>query len=128
MQIYTGNYKEITLSEVACKCRYNCGFNAIPQRLADMFMVARRLFGEPIRITSACRCERHNRDIGSQPTSSHIKGLALDLQPVNNTDFNRQKLAFCLGKAGFDRIGFNTASRFVHVDIDTEKANAIFSY
>ena len=124
---YKYNYPQLTREELRCKC-LKCNYDIIPQQLADMFMIARRLFGEPIIITSACRCVQHNRAVGGKPTSSHLPGLALDMQPKDNTEFKRLALSYALGAAGFKRIGFNTKLRFIHVDIDPGKPNAIFSY
>ena len=120
----TKNFKR---HEFACKC--GCGFDDISPKLVAKLQLARDLFGEPIKVNSGCRCLSHNRKEKSRDTSSHIKGLAVDVS-CNNTDtFKLIKLAYCLGRAGFKRIGINTKKKFIHIDIDKEKAqNVIFTY
>jgi len=112
--------------EFACKC--GCGFDDISPKLVAKLQLARDLFGEPIKVNSGCRCLSHNRKEKSRDTSSHIKGLAADVTCDNPNDFNLMKLAFCLGRAGFTRTGFNTVLRFIHVDVDSSKPKAIFPY
>jgi uncharacterized protein YcbK (DUF882 family) len=124
---YDFRYPQLTRAEIRCKCG-KCNYDTIPMLLADLFMSARLRFAEPIIITSACRCVQHNRTVGGSATSSHLHGLALDLHPRDNTEYKRQVLAYCLGMAGFQRIGINTNRRFIHVDIDSGKPHAIFNY
>lgn len=73
--------------EFACHC--GCGLDAISPRLVDAVQelrdrlnilyassddIPRNPAGEiPIRVSSGCRCERHNRHIGGSATSRHVK-------------------------------------------------------
>ena len=134
MEMYDGRYRELGLHEVACKC--GCGVNFISMELADKFMIARRLFGEGITITSGFRCINHNRSVGSQDTSSHTKGLALDVRPARDVNIIKFiRLGICLGSA-FGRVllprqGIETQaiqSWFYHVDVDTDKTSRIGWY
>jgi len=104
-------------SEVECRC--GCGFKDLNPNLANMFYHARIAFGEPIIVTSGCRCKKWNADpkVGGKPDSQHLKGNALDLTCYNPTSFNLIKLAFCLGKAGFNVLGINEKKKFLHVDM-----------
>jgi len=118
--------KNLKLSEVVCRC--GCGYDGISYDLCHMFQKARDLFGEAIIVKSGCRCAKRNFDVGGLPTSSHLSGVALDLTCRNPTVFRLMKLAHCLTKAGFTRIGYNEAKKFIHVDIDKSKKAAFFSY
>lgn len=119
--------KNFKVSEFACQC--GCGFNDIDIELVRRLQEARNLFGESIVVTSGCRCLKHNRNIGSNDTSSHVKGLASDVTCKDPNKFNLIKLAYCLGRAGFKRIGINTEKKFIHIDIDKEKTqDMIFPY
>lgn len=65
------------VSEFTCKC--GCGYNVIDQRVIDMAETIRQALGVPVRVTSGCRCEKHNRAVGGTKGSFHMKGKAADL-------------------------------------------------
>lgn len=64
-------------SEFACKC--GCGKNDISPELVNMLQKIRTAMGEPITVTSGCRCEKHNKAVGGVENSWHVKGLAADI-------------------------------------------------
>ena len=115
--------RNLRVDEVTCGC--GCGFDNISDELTQKFQKARDLFGEPIIITSGCRCTAHNEIVGGKTNSAHLKGLALDLAVYNPTPFKMQKLAFCLGRAGFERADISTKQCYIHVDIDRSKPAGI---
>ena len=43
----------------------------------------REVWGSPIKVSSGYRCEKLNKKIDGSKTSSHLKGYAADLIPVN---------------------------------------------
>lgn len=85
---------------------------------------AREFAGIPFIINSAYRSPTHPLSI-SNPSSSHIKGLAVD---ISVTDSNTRGLTLdALRAVGFTRIGI--ASTFIHVDLDYSKAqNVTWTY
>lgn len=88
-----------------------------------MLEAAREIYGQPMRITSGFRTENYNDELNKRgykasPNSSHLKGLAADIECTNSTD--RYNLVDSLLKAGFNRIGI--ADSFIHVDNDLSKA------
>lgn len=88
-----------------------------------MLEAAREIYGQPMRITSGFRTENYNEELNKRgykasPNSSHLKGLAADIECTNSTD--RYNLIDSLLKAGFNRIGI--ADSFIHVDNDLSKA------
>ncbi len=86
----------------------------------DALDEARGVAGIPFIINSAYRSPDHPLSI-KNPTSSHIKGLAVDIACTNSID--RFKLEGILREVGFTRIGMG--STFIHVDIDKEKAQKV---
>lgn len=62
-------------SETDCPC---CGLQP-QQRLLDLINQIREDYGQPILVSSAMRCAKHNKKIGGAPKSWHVKGLAADL-------------------------------------------------
>lgn len=81
----------------------------------------REEYGKPIRINSGYRTEAHNEKIGGVKNSSHIKGLAADL----DCDSSKQRFELvniCL-KHGIKRIGVGKG--FIHIDIDEDKSQYV---
>lgn len=79
---------------------------------------ARELFGSPLVITSGYRDPNHNDSVGGVKDSAHTSGKAVDIR-LSADPFMQKKLAWALGRSGFDRVIFYT--RHVHVDVDKEK-------
>jgi len=74
--------KNFSKSEFECKCG-NCEIpkEVLPniQKLANQLQVLRTATEQPIRINSAYRCLKHNRNIGSNDSSQHVLGKAADI-------------------------------------------------
>mgnify|MGYP003678782784 FL=1 len=85
---------------------------------------AREFAGIPFIINSAYRSPSHPESI-KNPTSSHIKGLAVDISAKDS--ITRFKVLNALIAVGFNRIGI--AGTFIHVDSDLDKSqNVIWTY
>ena len=93
--------------------------------LLEMIDKAREIYGKPIRVNSGYRTQSHNQKVGGVYSSSHLKGLAIDVACVRSSD--RFEMLTALLEVGFNRIG--VASTFIHVDIDKNKSqNVIWTY
>lgn len=78
---------------------------------------ARKIADTPFKITSGLRSKEENEEIGGDPNSSHLKGLAVDIAcDSSEKAFKIIYGAFC---AGFKRIGLGKGH--IHLDMDTEK-------
>ena len=85
---------------------------------------AREYSGIPFVINSAYRSPTHPLSI-KNPTSSHIKGLAVDISVKDSN--TRFKVLDALIAVGFTRIGI--ANSFIHVDLDFDKSqNVTWTY
>tara|TARA_R110000851_G_scaffold183607_4_gene332903 strand:+ start:266 stop:589 length:324 start_codon:yes stop_codon:yes gene_type:complete len=85
---------------------------------------AREFAGIPFIINSAYRSADHPLSI-KNPTSSHIKGLAVDISAKDSRQ--RFLILDALFMVGFRRIGI--ADTFIHVDLDTDKSqNVVWTY
>ena len=85
---------------------------------------AREIAGIPFVINSAYRSPEHPLSI-KNPSSSHIKGLAVDIKATDSK--TRFKIVKALVTVGFTRIGI--ADTFIHVDLDLDKTqNVIWTY
>jgi uncharacterized protein YcbK (DUF882 family) len=90
-------------------------------RILTMLDQARENFDRPIHITSGFRTNFWNEEVGGVESSSHLKGLAVDIHC--NTPRDRYHLLNCLQDVGFKRIG--VADTFIHVDIDPDKTQEL---
>jgi len=81
---------------------------------------ARSIAGLPFKINSAYRSPEHPLSI-KNPSSSHIKGLAVDISVKDSR--TRFIIIDALIKAGFNRIGISDT--FIHVDMDLDKSNKV---
>ena len=111
--------------EFDCQCGCGNGDIIISENLVFELECVRVHYGKPMRINSGIRCLSHNRKIGSRDTSSHIKGLAVDIS-CNNMGTRLKLVKHLLRDGEFTRIGFHR--EFIHVDIDYDKPKGIFLY
>lgn len=110
--------KHFKLKEFQCKC--GCKTNEINADFLEMLVRARKIANTPFRITSGYRCPEHPLS-KKNPTSSHIKGIAVDIAFSNGQ--NLAIIMGALGGAGFERFGINFENHFIHVDSDKEKSS-----
>jgi uncharacterized protein YcbK (DUF882 family) len=89
--------------------------------LLEMLDEVRDKFDKPIHINSGFRTPAHNEAVGGVETSSHLKGLAVDIACKKSTD--RFDLINCLLDVGFSRIG--VGNTFIHADIDQDKTQGV---
>ena len=82
---------------------------------------ARQLSGCAYLITSAMRCEEHNKASKGSPNSSHLEGWAIDIH--TNNSVVRWRVLYGVVMAGFRRVGM--ANTFIHVDNDPAKPEGV---
>jgi len=115
--------KEFTQNEVMCRC--GCGTVVFVEQHYFRMMQLRRLWNKPIVVTSWCRCETNNTEVGGSKTSSHLSGLATDIKAIN--PHTRLALCFYAGLCQFRGIGIG--ENFIHLDSDFSKpANRFWIY
>lgn len=89
--------------ELCCPhCRTEQMDLAFMRRLDD----AREQFGQPIYLTSGWRCVTHNQSVGGSPTSSHLRGLAVDMRDHRDPAY-RGRLHKACWIAGFRQFEFS---------------------
>ena len=114
------NYFE--LHEIECPC--GCKQNNTPPEFIERMNQAREIAGIPFKVNSWNRCQYHNDSTpGSSKTSSHLKGIAVDIVTPNNTA--RYVIVNALMQAGFNRILIYPKRYFIHVDADDTKEQYI---
>lgn len=70
--------------------------------------------GMPVTVVSGFRTPEHNKAVGGEPNSAHLRGLAVDLAAIGSS--SRSAIVIAAVKSGFMRIGIG--SSFVHIDAD----------
>jgi len=99
-------------------------FKNIEENMNESFLMrldeAREYAGIPFIINSAYRSPQHPESI-KNPTSSHIKGLAVDISAKDSR--TRGLILDALRAVGFNRIG--VAKTFIHVDMDYDKSQNV---
>ena len=91
----------------------------------EMLDNARDIAGIPFVINSGYRTLEHNAKVGGVNSSSHTKGVAVDI--ACNESRARFVIVSALKDAGFTRMGISDS--FIHVDSDSDKAkNVIWTY
>lgn len=107
-------------SEFKCHCPEDCGFEAVDKELVEILEKIRDEFGKPIYLNCACRCLRHNRDIGSRDNSQHVKGMAADIR-VDDKD--PEDIIFWVDNNILkDRGGLGVYDNFCHIDVRDKKS------
>ena len=114
-----------TKEEFDCQCGCGNGDIVISENLVFELECVRIHYGKPMRITSGIRCLSHNRKIGSRDTSSHIKGLAVDISCKDMV--TRLELVKRLLRDGeFKRMGIH--KDFIHFKVYYDKQKGILIY
>lgn len=110
------------LSELNFKyCNPASSADDLNPKLVDRIILAQRMCGEQFTITSAYRSQGYERSNGRKGSSSHCKGLAVDVSAVNS-HLRFKIVAGCI-LAGFPRLGIGKT--FIHIDIDETKPHPI---
>lgn len=110
------------LSELNLKyCVPACSVEDLNPKLVDRIILAQRMCGEQFTITSGFRSQSYERSKGRKGTSSHCKGLAVDVSAINS-HLRFKIVAGCI-LAGFPRLGIGKT--FIHIDIDETKPHPI---
>ena len=113
------NFPHFQQSEFACKC--GCGFDDINHTLVQILEDIRSHFGgNPVFITSGCRCAKHNAEVGGVAGSRHVLGKASDFYIQNVS--TRDLLNYCqsLVNQGILRYTYTNSTNMngvVHIDI-----------
>lgn len=111
--------KNFSKHEVICRC--GCGKVEMDEYFMLRLQEARTYHKKPMIINSGFRCPIYNKKINGSVSSSHLKGLAVDIKC--ETTEERFRLLESLFVSNFYRIGIG--EDFIHVDLDADKPQCI---
>ncbi len=94
-------------------------FKSLDKKLQDMCRNFDKVCDIEVIATSGLRSPEHNAEVGGSPTSSHLKGLAIDLATPDSK--TRYKILWAAIAVGFNRIGLPTEFDHIHLDCDADK-------
>jgi uncharacterized protein YcbK (DUF882 family) len=84
----------------------------------------RKLYGKPLFITSARRCEYQNNKSGGAENNYHLIGAAVDIKVTNATMMGQ--LVELAIRVGFRGLGI--AKGFIHMDTRPGNNLVVFTY
>lgn len=109
-----------TKRELACR---HCGDCKVDPQLVEALEQLRAIVGRPLIVTSAYRCEEHNKAVGGERSSYHVRGLAADvLVPKDMSLFDFYQAALLVPAFANGGIGVYPKERFLHLDVRGVKA------
>ena len=110
--------KHFNRSEFACKCG-KCESIAVDYELVQVLEKLRAHCGQPITITSAYRCAKHNKAVGGATKSKHRLGIAADIQVKN---FPPSDIAMYFRNEYPAKYGIGEYKTFTHIDVRKDAA------
>jgi len=116
--------ENFTENELKCKC--GCGRLNIDNEYLVRLQAFRYILGRPIKINSACRCVKHNKNSGGVETSCHQcetkKCTAADISCIDLEDAYAKAC-----KSGlFNEIIFYRSKMFIHLGLDRKQKGNFF--
>lgn len=102
-------------------CVPACSEKDLNPVLVEFLRRAQHLAGFTFAITSGFRTKAHELSRGRSGSSSHTKGLAVDISARDS--HARYKILLALGCVGISRLG--VGKDFIHADIDDTKPHPI---
>lgn len=114
--------KNFVSTEFDCHGKGCCSITKIDEQLVEYLQKIRNHFGKPLNITSAYRCEVHNRNIGGATKSYHMQGKAADIVVNGVSSREVAKYAESIGILGIGLYETAKDGYFTHIDTRTTKS------
>ena len=108
-------------SDFECNCDGLCDHS---DGVVDALLIAldklRASINKPIIVNCGYRCKKHNKAVGGETNSYHMKGMAADIRCTGMTSKALAKAASSVSE--FSGGGIGTYKNFVHVDCRGHRA------
>ena len=109
-------------TEFDCHGSGCCLSTLIDDDLVNYLQKIRTHFGKAVNISSAYRCESHNKSVGGATASRHMKGQAADIYINGIAPAEIAKYAESIGILGIGLYETNSDGHFVHIDTRATKS------
>lgn len=109
-------------TEFDCHGKNCCSTTKIDPKLVEYLQQIRKHFGKPVTVTSAYRCEIHNKNIGGATKSYHMRGQAADIVVSGVSSREVAKYAESIGILGIGLYETQNDGYFTHIDTRTTKS------
>ena len=106
-------FNNFAKNEFECPC---CGREEMDREFLKKLQNARIIADVGFPINSGFRCPAHNKKVGGEENSSHLRGHAADIKVRSSRA--RHQILQALFLLGFNRIGIYPT--FIHVDNDPD--------
>lgn len=114
--------KNFISKEFDCQGKGCCNTTLIDSKLVEYLQKIREHFNRPITITSAYRCDKHNKEIGGATRSYHVQGKAADIVVSGVSSREVAKYAESIGILGIGLYETSADGFFTHIDTRTSKS------
>ena len=114
--------KNFVSKEFDCQGKGCCNTTLIDSKLVEYLQKIREHFNRPITITSAYRCDKHNKEIGGATRSYHVQGKAADIVVSGVSSREVAKYAESIGILGIGLYETSADGFFTHIDTRTSKS------
>jgi len=109
-------------TEFDCHGKGCCSTTKLDSKLVEYLQKIREHFDKPITVTSAYRCEVHNKNIGGATRSYHMRGQAADIVVSGISSREVAKYAESIGILGIGLYETSKDGYFTHIDTRTTKS------
>lgn len=115
----SANFKS---TEFDCHGEGCCSSTLIDSKLVNYLQDIRDHFDKPLNVSSAYRCDKHNKSVGGATGSRHKKGEAADIYINGVAPKEIAKYAESIGILGIGLYETDKDGYFVHIDIRPTKS------
>lgn len=109
-------------TEFDCHGEGCCSSTLVDSKLVDYLQDIRDHFGKPLNVSSAYRCDKHNKRVGGATGSRHKKGEAADIYINGIEPKEIAKYAESIGILGIGLYETDKDGYFVHIDVRPTKS------
>ena len=109
-------------NEFDCHGKNCCSTTKIDEKLLNYLQQIRDHFKAPVYISSAYRCDVHNKSVGGATASRHKEGKAADIDVNNHKPLEVAQYCESIGILGIGLYETDADGYFVHIDTRTTKS------
>jgi hypothetical protein len=118
----------VSIEKKQTRCKCGCGLEA-KDSIIEFMRVIETIYGSLLHYYSWARCDKQNTISGGKPTSSHKKGLAVDIGCNNSIKrLKLLKIIIMVAESMGLPIRVGMSGSYLHIDIDRDKVECIWVY